>query len=121
MSASALRIEVLGMPIQAAVGLIEVDNSREGILSKQYPRRRQGPQCHDSSPNGSDVCKPGGWREPTLRPLSAAKAYSEARQRERDVILADGTTHADRTPAHWRRVARIVARATGKRVGLDGF
>ena len=48
-----------------------------------------------------------------------AEAYGEARQRERDVILADGTTHAGRTPAHWRRVALIVARMTGKRVGLD--
>ena len=47
------------------------------------------------------------------------EAYSEARQRERDVILPDGTTHAGRTPAHWRRVALIVARMTGKRVGLD--
>ena len=47
------------------------------------------------------------------------EAYSEARQRERDVILPDGTTHAGRTPAHWRRVALIVARRTGKRVGLD--
>ncbi len=47
------------------------------------------------------------------------EAYSEARQRERDVILPDGTTHAGRTPAHWRRVALIVARMTGKRVGVD--
>ena len=30
-----------------------------------------------------------------------AEAYSEARERERDVILPDGTTHAGRTPAHW--------------------
>jgi hypothetical protein len=35
------------------------------------------------------------------------------------VVLSDGTTHAGRTPAHWRRVALIVARMTGKRVGLD--
>jgi hypothetical protein len=48
-----------------------------------------------------------------------AEAYGEARQRERDVILPDGTTHAGRTPAHWRRVALIVARMTGKRVGVD--
>ncbi len=48
-----------------------------------------------------------------------AEAYGEARQRERDVVLPDGTTHAGRTPAHWRRVALIVARRTGKRVGLD--
>jgi hypothetical protein len=46
-------------------------------------------------------------------------AYSEARRRERDAILPDGTTQAGRTPAHWRRVALIVARTTGKRVGLD--
>ena len=49
----------------------------------------------------------------------AGEAYSEARQRERDVILPDGTTHAGRTPAHWRRVALIVAKRTGKRVGID--
>ena len=48
-----------------------------------------------------------------------AEAYGEARLRERDVILPDGTTHAGRTPAHWGRVALIVARMTGKRVGLD--
>ena len=47
------------------------------------------------------------------------EAYTEARQRERDVILPDGTTHAGRTPAHWRRVALIVAKRTGHRVGLD--
>jgi hypothetical protein len=35
------------------------------------------------------------------------------------VILPDETTHAGRTPAHWRRVALIVAKRTGKRVGLD--
>ncbi len=35
------------------------------------------------------------------------------------MVLPDGTTHAGRTPAHWRRVALIVARRTGKRVGLD--
>jgi hypothetical protein len=46
-------------------------------------------------------------------------AYSEARRRERDVILPDGTTHAGRTPARWRRVALIAAHMTGKRVGLD--
>ncbi len=48
-----------------------------------------------------------------------AEAYGEARQRERDVVLPDGSTHAGRTPAHWRRVALIVARMTGKRVGVD--
>ena len=47
------------------------------------------------------------------------EAYSEARQRERDVTLPDGTTHAGRTPAHWRRVALIVARMMGKRIGVD--
>jgi hypothetical protein len=35
------------------------------------------------------------------------------------VILPDGTTHAGRTPAHWRRVALIVARKAGKRIGID--
>jgi hypothetical protein len=47
------------------------------------------------------------------------EAYSGARQRERDVTRPNGTTHAGPTPAHWRRVALIVARMTGKRVGLD--
>ena len=35
------------------------------------------------------------------------------------MILPDGTTHAGRTPAHWRRVALIVARRTGYAVGLN--
>jgi hypothetical protein len=35
------------------------------------------------------------------------------------VIPPDGTTHAGRTPAHWRRVALIVARRTGHKIGLD--
>ncbi len=48
-----------------------------------------------------------------------ADAYAEARWRERDVILPDGTTHAGRAPEHWGRVALIVARMTGKRVGVD--
>ena len=47
------------------------------------------------------------------------EAYREARERERDVILTDGTTHAGRTPARWRRVALIVARMAGKKVGVD--
>jgi len=33
--------------------------------------------------------------------------------------LPDGTTYAGRTPEHWRRVALLVARMTGKRVGVD--
>ena len=40
------------------------------------------------------------------------EAYVEARRRERDVVLPDGT-------AHWRRVALIVAKMTGKEIGLD--
>jgi len=48
-----------------------------------------------------------------------AEAYREARERERDVILPNGTTHAGRTPAHWRRVALVVAKRTGRKVGLD--
>ena len=35
------------------------------------------------------------------------------------MVLTVGTTHAGRTPEHWRRVALIVARMTGKRVGVD--
>jgi hypothetical protein len=47
------------------------------------------------------------------------EAYSEARRRERDVIMHDGTTSSGRTATHWRLVALIVTRMTGKRVGLD--
>jgi hypothetical protein len=43
----------------------------------------------------------------TLIRDQGAEAYREARERERDVILNDGSTHAGRTPA------------TGKRVGVD--
>ena len=46
-------------------------------------------------------------------------AYWEARRRERDVILPDGTTHQGHTPAHWRRVALVVAKRTGHAIGLD--
>jgi hypothetical protein len=57
--------------------------------------------------------------EALIRDYGAA-AYREARERERDVvILPDGTTHADRTPAHWRRVALFVARKAGSRIGID--
>jgi hypothetical protein len=35
------------------------------------------------------------------------------------VVLPDGTTRAGRMPAHWSRVAPIVARMTGKRVDAD--
>jgi hypothetical protein len=51
-----------------------------------------------------------GWSKPTPIRDQGAKAYRKGRQRERDVILPDGTTHAGRTPAHWRRVALMVAR-----------
>jgi hypothetical protein len=46
-------------------------------------------------------------------------AYWEARRRERDVILPDGTTHQGHSAAHWRRVALVVAKRTGHTVGLD--
>lgn len=46
------------------------------------------------------------------------QAYTEARRRERDTVLPDGTAYISQR-AHWRRVALIVARMTGKRVGLD--
>ncbi len=35
------------------------------------------------------------------------------------MVLPDGTTHAGRTPAHWRRVALMVAKMTGNHVGVD--
>jgi hypothetical protein len=61
---------------------------------------------------------PAGWRRPTLGRAHicdhGAEAYREARERERDVMLTDG-----RTPERWRQVALIVARMTGKRVGVD--
>jgi hypothetical protein len=47
------------------------------------------------------------------------EAYWEARRRERDVVLPDRTTHQGKTPAHWRRVALIVANRTGHTIGLD--
>jgi len=56
--------------------------------------------------------------EALIRDLGDA-AYWEARRRERDVILPDGTTHQGRPPAHWRRVALVVAKRTGHAVGLD--
>jgi len=47
------------------------------------------------------------------------QAYSEARRREHDVALPDGSTFAGRPAAHWRRVALIIARRTGHEIGLD--
>jgi hypothetical protein len=48
-----------------------------------------------------------------------AYAYWEARRRERDVILPDGTTHQGRSAAHWRGVALIVVNRTGHAIGAD--
>jgi len=41
-------------------------------------------------------------------------AYRIARTFERDVVWRDGTTHQGRTPAHWRRVARILIAKMGR-------
>jgi hypothetical protein len=54
----------------------------------------------------------------TLIRAHGTEAYREARERERDEILTDGSTHARRTPAHWRSVALLVAQMTGRRVGV---
>ena len=43
------------------------------------------------------------------------RAYIEAHWRQRDAILTDGTTYGGRTREHWRRVALIVAKRTGRR------
>ena len=48
-----------------------------------------------------------------------AEAYVEARRRQRDAVLPDGTTHQGRTAAHWRRVALRVAKLTRHTIGLD--
>jgi len=34
-------------------------------------------------------------------------------------VYGAAPTHAGRTSAHWRRVALIVTRMTGKRIGVD--
>ncbi len=46
-------------------------------------------------------------------------AFWEARYRESAGIQVDVATHQIRTPAHWRRVALIVARRTGRAVQFD--
>ena len=73
--------------------------------------------------DGSDAAeKRNGWRRPTPRRLirdHGGRAYIEARWRQHDAILPDGTACAGRTRAHWPRVAQIVARMAGKRGGLD--
>jgi hypothetical protein len=50
------------------------------------------------------------------------EAYWEARRRERDANLQDGSTHPVRTPAHWRQVALLAAKETGRsmRIGYWG-
>ena len=47
------------------------------------------------------------------------EAYRMAHDFERDVVLPDGTAHRGRKPAHWRRVALLVAKRTGRAVGVD--
>ena len=47
------------------------------------------------------------------------EAYRIAWDFERDGILPDGTTHQGRRLAHWRRVALLIAKRTGRAVGLD--
>jgi hypothetical protein len=78
--------------------------------------------CADACNRSGNAWRLAGWRQADAEALirdHGASAYSEARERERDVVLTDGTTHAGRTPAHWRRAALMVARMTGKRVGVD--
>jgi hypothetical protein len=41
-------------------------------------------------------------------------AYRLARTFERDVVLPDGTTHQGRTPAHWRRIALLIAKRAAR-------
>ena len=70
-----------------------------GIAAQE---RRSGAAMAPALPGGS----PAGAvrrRGPPIRDYGA-EAYGEACRRERDVILADGTTHTGRTPAHWWRV-----------------
>jgi hypothetical protein len=48
-----------------------------------------------------------------------AEAYWEARRRERDANVLDGSTHPVRTPAHWRQVALATAHRTGREIRVD--
>ena len=48
-----------------------------------------------------------------------AGAYWQARNREGDGIQIDAATHQMRTPAHWRRVALLVARRTRPSSAID--
>jgi len=79
--------------------------------------RRAGDRKQDRQARRS-VAHPGRGGRHFVRD-HGSEAYSEARLSERDVILPNETTHAGRTPGHWRRVALIVARMMGKRVGVD--
>jgi hypothetical protein len=56
-----------------------------------------------------------GWRKADAEALIRDHALRPMAR----LACASGTTHAGRTPAHWGRVALIVVRMTGKRVGLD--
>ncbi len=96
------------------------------VVSRVFPtllsRASSRPPARDGA---SRANRPSRLRkEPLPDPIAeqdrlGVEAYVEARHRERDVILPDVTTHAGRTPAHWRQVALIVSRLTGKRVGVD--
>ena len=69
-----------------------VSQRKSGVAVLQWLRRRQEAQRLAQSDAEALIRDHGG------------EAYGEARQRERDMNLPNGTTHAGRTPAHWRRV-----------------
>src|SRR5208283_6166036 len=70
-----------------------------------------GAPCHAAEyTQGRQRCARAGRSSP--RPPARLRG---PRLRECDVILPDGTTHAGRTPAHWRPVALVVALVAGKR------
>lgn len=71
---------------------------------------------------GQKLCGQGRKEAERLAQTDAAalirdegdQAYWEARRRERDIAVPNGSTHAWRTAAHWRRVALIIAKRTGR-------
>ena len=90
--------------------LVDFGGTWEGMRGQNaamVPTSKAGRTAGASRRRGPDIRDQGG------------EAYGEPRQRQRDVVLLDGTTHAGRTPAHWRRVALIFAKRTGHWVGLD--
>jgi hypothetical protein len=54
-----------------------------------------------------------------LRELGGDEAYWRALEIARDTVLANVPTHQGRTPDHWKQVAYLIGKETGRPVSLS--